>query len=651
MMHEGLPSSVDAPARPLAGVLPRRLTTAYRLPFEQGPAGETCALDPRTARLVGVAVALYGVATVVAIAFHRHLYGDAAWFLVRVLSENQVISLDAGFGPTFFRSRWFAYHVTQWPFLWASHLGVTSLTGLSWIYGAGLYLPRALSLFACWVWLKDKRLFLFPLASLFAGSINGEVYIVSEAHFLLSLVWPLLVLLLCAELTPARRVWLLLIAIPTLLAYESMAFFGPLLVMAAGLRARAYWDRVSDRVLCLTLAAYFALGSVFAVLATVWPRDASNRGTFVSGIQLAVEGGHVGIVASIWLTLTFPVAMYLWPRHRRLSAGLLAAPVLLGGLYMASLLVSPEQVGFETHVYARGMSMLTPVPCCLMLLAVPIVHASRRQALIPCLRAIAVLGLFQCVWSLGATVLWANMVTALRLELAHSTGVVPYESTDLARRVVRGMPMERLHLTWPVLPMSIVLGGSPNVSSLVFAERYPFAPFNPYVAADLPNLSRFGVRYDNLTATRAGSAHLDFRPGGNAAAFLGEGWSTHVEGWASWTDGPRATLRLRKPCGDEGGSALEMRLGAFVSQQHPRQRVTVSLNGHRLGALELTAAQVADGPTAIRLPVPADVGACGDALTLQLDLPDAQSPKSLGLNEDPRRLGVAMVELWLKPNS
>jgi len=650
-MHDSLSTTMDAPARARAGALLGRIGAAYRVPFEHGAAGEGCALDPRTARLVGMAVALYGLGTLVAIFFHRHLYGDASWYLVRVLSENQVISLDAGFSREFFRSRWFSYHVTQWPFLWASRLGVTSLTGLSWIFGISLFLHRALSLLACWVWLKDKRLFLFPLASLFAGSINAEVYIISETHFLLSLVWPLLVLLLCADLTPARRVWLVLIAIPTLLAYESMAFFGPLLVIAAGLRAKAEWPRVWDRLLCLTVAVYFALGTMFAVFATVWPRDASNRGTFVSGIPMALAEGHLGIAASIWLTLMFPLAVYLWPRHRKATTALLAAPVLLGAVYVGLMFVYPEQVGFETHVYARGMAMFTPLPLCLMVLAMPIAFASRREGLIPCLRAVAVLGLLQCVWSLGATVLWANMVTALRVELARTAGVVPYESSILAKQTLRGMPMARLHLIWPLLPMSIVLGGSSDVSSVIFAERYPFVPFNPLVPAELPDLSRFGVRYTALTAALSDKSHLDFRPGGNGTPFLGEGWSTETDSWAHWTDGTRATIRLRKQQGIERGSQLQMRVSAFVPPQHPRQRVAVSLNGRRLGVIELTGAQVAGGPTAIHLPVPAEAGSCGDDLVLQLDLPDAESPKSLGLSEDFRRLGIAMVELWLTPNS
>jgi hypothetical protein len=647
-MHESLSGRVDAQALPRAGVLLRRMAAAYRVPFEQGENGEQCALDLRTERLIRMAITLYAVGTIVAILFHRHLFGDAAWFLVKVLSENQVTDWYSDFSSEFFRSRWFAFHFSQWPVLWASRLDITSVAVLSWIFGVSLFLGRALSLLVCWLWLRDKRLFLFPLASLFAGSINAEVYIVSETHFLLSLVWPLLVLLSCADLTPARRrVWLVLVAIPTLLAYEAMAFFGPLLIVAAGLRARAHWKRLSDRILFLALAAYFALGSIFAVLAIVWPRDTLNRGTFVSGIPAALELGHLGIAASMWLTLTFPLVVYLWPRHRKVGATLLAAPVLLEAVYVGRMFLQPEQVDFETHVYARGMGVLVPFLLCLMFLVQPIVVMSRRRALIPCLRAVAVLGLFQCVWSIGATVFWANMVTALRFELARTAGVVPYQSTVLAKQTLRGMPMKQLHLVWPLLPMSIVLGGSPEVSSVIFAESHPFAPFNPRAPDELPNLSRFGVHYDGLKATLADNGHLDFRPGGNGKAFLGEGWEP--DAWAHWTDGTRATIRLPKHCGIERGGELQMRLGAFVPRQHPRQRVILSLNGRRLGSLELSEAQMAGGPTTIHLAVPPEMASCGDELLLQLDLPDAQSPKSLGLSNDVRRLGIALVELRLVP--
>jgi hypothetical protein len=336
------------------------------------------------------------------------------------------------------------------------------------------------------------------------------------------------------------------------------------------------------------------------------------------------------------------------------------------------MFLDPGLTDFETHVYARGMTALTPLPLCVMFIALPWLGVARRAGLTPCLRAAAVIGVCQCVWTMGATVAWANMVTALRLELSHTAGVVPYETSVLAKRTFRGMPMEQLHMRWPLLPMSIVLGGTPDVSSVIFDEEYPFAPFDPRQAAQLPDLSRFGIHYTELKAALTHQAHVDFRPGGNSAAYLGEGWSEKGDEWAHWTDGRRATLRLHNPPAaspqriktaaslvTHGPYVLEMTMSAFVPPQHPRQRVTVSLNGQRLGELELTKAQVGSGPATIHLPVPPGVetreargdGARGGELLLQLDLPDAQSPKNLGLSDDFRQLGVAMIELRLVPAS
>jgi hypothetical protein len=609
-------------------------------------------LDPRTTRLVAIAVALYVIATLVAILVHRHLFGDAAWYLVKVLSDGEVVNFEPGLGALY-RSRWFAYHFTQAPMLWASDVGITSMTALSWIYGLAMYGHRVASLVLCWIWLRDKRLFLFPLASLFAGSINADLYIVSETHFLLSLVWPLFVLLLEADLTRGRRVWLVAIAIPTLLAYESMLFFGPLLVASAGLRARSRWAEVRDRALFLALAAWFSLGTIFALAASLWPRDASNRGSFLHGIPDAILRGHLGIVASILFIAVVPIVIFLWPRQRKVSVALLAVPVAAGAVYAGRMFIDPGVIDFETHAYARGITALTPLPLCVMFMAftLPIAGAAFRSSLMPCLRAIAVLGVCQCVWTMGATVVWANMVTAMRFELERTPGVVRYESSVLSKRTFRGMPMEQLHMVWPLLPMSIVLGGSRDVSSVIFDERYPFAPFDPRQAAQLPDLSRFGVTYTGLKAALDRHALVDFRPGGNSQPFLGEGWSETIDEWAHWTDGPRATLRLGKHSENGHGGNLEMTLSAFVSPRHPRQRVTVSLNGKQLGVLELTEAQVANGPAKIHLPVPSGVDTCGGDLLLTLDLPDAQSPKSLGLSNDLRRLGIAMIELRLVPNS
>jgi hypothetical protein len=615
------------------------------------------ALDPRTARLVAIAMALYVIGTLVAILVHRHLFGDAAWYVVKALSDGHPVILEPDL-PVLYRSRWFAMELTQGPMVWASQLGVTSLTALSWIYGLTMYAHRAVSLLLCWIWLRDKRLFLFPLASLFAGSINADLYIVSETHFLLSLVWPLFVLLLAADLTPGRRVWLVLIAIPTLLAYESMMFFGPLLIFASGFRARERWADIRDRVLLLAVAAWFTLGTIFALAASIWPRDPSNRGSFLSGIPEALARGHLGVAASIAFIAIVPIVTYLWPRQRKVSIGLLAVPVAIGAVYAGRMFVDPGVIDFETHAYARGISALTPLPLCMIFVALSIIGAAHRSGwmpgLMPCLRAVAVLGVCQCVWAMGATVVWANMVTALRLELARTPGVVPYESSVLAQRTFRGMPMEQLHMVWPLLPMSIVLGGSRDVSSVVFDEHYPFMPFDPRHAEQLPDLSRFGITYEGLKAALDRHARVDFRPGGNSQAFLGEGWSEKVDEWAHWTDGPRATIRLGKPHrserGERGGE-LEMTLSAFVSPRHPRQRVTVSLNGRQLGIIELTEAQVGSGPAKIHLPVPSGVDACGDEMLLTLDLPDAQSPKNLGLSDDFRRLGIAMIELRMGPRS
>ena len=71
---------------------------------------------------------------------------------------------------------------------------------------------------------------LFPLLSFFAGTMNVEAYLATDSHFIVSLYWPVLFILLFGEeLTGWTLVLLLGLSIPMVVSYESMMFFGVIL--------------------------------------------------------------------------------------------------------------------------------------------------------------------------------------------------------------------------------------------------------------------------------------------------------------------------------------------------------------------------------------------------------------------------------------
>ena len=85
---------------------------------------------------------------------------------------------------------------------------------------------------------------------------------------------------------------------------------------------------------------------------------------------------------------------------------------------------------------------------------------------------------------------------------------------------------------------------------------------------------------------------------------------------------------------------LTMRVVGFIVPGRPRQRVTVALNATPVGKFE-----IADNlAREYELQLPATV--LRDQNVLTFTLPDAASPQSLRLGNDPRKLGLAMY--WLR---
>jgi len=115
---------------------------------------------------------------------------------------------------------------------------------------------------------------------------------------------------------------------------------------------------------------------------------------------------------------------------------------------------------------------------------------------------------------------------------------------------------------------------------------------------------------------------------------LWEGWTQLPTPPIRWTEGPRASVRFgidQVP----PAATLSVRAGAFV---HPpalaKQSIRVLLNGVVIGSGEFTQRGLVD----LEFPIPDGVLAKDNFLLIET--PDAASPKSVGLNDDARKLGI-----------
>ena len=81
---------------------------------------------------------------------------------------------------------------------------------------------------------------------------------------------------------------------------------------------------------------------------------------------------------------------------------------------------------------------------------------------------------------------------------------------------------------------------------------------------------------------------------------------------------------------------LQMKFGAYLTKAHPRQRVRLILDGKEI--LD-TVISMGDPPVTI------DVEIKEGSQSLQIETPDAISPKALGEHPDPRVLGISVSSL------
>jgi hypothetical protein len=454
-------------------------------------------LGTRAVVLLSAAGTAYLLHVLYAVFVSRHLFGDASWFLLKMLSENHVARWYTDYRD-FYVGRYGAFAFQEYPTLLFSRLGITSLATLSTIYGVTLFAFKPLSLVLCYHFSKDKRAVVFPLLTLFAGSINSEAYIVSETHLFVALFWPALIILLCAESISGTTLLVLsALSAPLILCYESMALYGIVLCAACIYRARALSRSRGERVAGWILFGWYLLGVVLAGLSIANPRDPSNRSGFLRGMFFVLRYGDVAAWVSCIVLALVIIILLGRIRSRGELRRLVALSAALSSLIVLQIVAWPGQTNFGLHVMARSMNVLVPllvVPLYLMwhLGKLLIDTAQFRAALL----ITASLGIAQSTWNILASSEWSNMMMRLRTEVRNNRGVIPLEKSAMFRRTIDGAPIRRLHGDWPLLPLSIFLADAGNVSAMIDPGSAPFRPFDPYVAGSLPALERYGVRYD-----------------------------------------------------------------------------------------------------------------------------------------------------------
>ena len=127
---------------------------------------------------------------------------------------------------------------------------------------------------------------------------------------------------------------------------------------------------------------------------------------------------------------------------------------------------------------------------------------------------------------------------------------------------------------------------------------------------------------------------IDFSSG-NTRCFLKSGWSNTNEDWGIWSVGNEAKLSLFMP--KDNPRYLLMDVRGFVNAKQPTQNVEITVDGQSTQKFSLSRFE----DNQIKVPIPSS--AFGkEWLDITFKLPDAVSPKALGMAPDDRILGIGL---------
>lgn len=129
--------------------------------------------------------------------------------------------------------------------------------------------------------------------------------------------------------------------------------------------------------------------------------------------------------------------------------------------------------------------------------------------------------------------------------------------------------------------------------------------------------------------------------------WLSSGWGD-PEPWGTWSLGRHAELAIdpRQLPVPQSGLRLHFDVNVFVTEQHPRQRILVSLDG---APGEVYTVKFPGTTTEFDVDIPPAKLASARMIRIRFELPDAVSPQAVGLGIDRRPLALGLKTVTAAP--
>lgn len=142
---------------------------------------------------------------------------------------------------------------------------------------------------------------------------------------------------------------------------------------------------------------------------------------------------------------------------------------------------------------------------------------------------------------------------------------------------------------------------------------------------------------------------LAFKAGSIWLEMLDRGWS-YPENWGIWSSGQDASLTIdpRQLPKSDDGLILALDAHVFVKPSHPRQRVEVRVDGSPIAQYSVT---YPTASLAMQIPIRGELLDSMKPIVIDFALPDAISPKALGMGGDTRELAIGLTSARFSPSA
>ena len=113
------------------------------------------------------------------------------------------------------------------------------------------------------------------------------------------------------------------------------------------------------------------------------------------------------------------------------------------------------------------------------------------------------------------------------------------------------------------------------------------------------------------------------------------------ESWGQWSDGTEAEIMFKTEPNSKNRS-IQFNLKAFVTPKNPEQTASVFINAKSVGNIQISADNAQ--PKQFTFPLPASQD---NMYTIRFEINKPTAPKSLGIGEDIRELGIGFIDMKL----